>query len=214
MMTRKRLVPPVVLLILALALPQEASVYAKDREFSPIANYLKKQYNARRKHKFLLSIAGLAVKFVRPAGVKSLKLQIFENLDVDAEKQNTHFSSTVQGALGKRWQPLVRVHSREGEAKQAYIYASEAGKNIKLMVVVLERRQAVVARVKLNPETLVKWLEKPEIMGISLDSRPPSNKPDAEQDINTEAKRNIKPDTQPDARPDAAADKATNETAP
>jgi hypothetical protein len=72
----------------------------------------------------------------------------------------------MRNALSPEWQPLVRVRSRDGE--QTYVYAREAGENIKLMVVTIDRSDAVIARVKLSPKRLSEFLNNPKILGVSI----------------------------------------------
>jgi hypothetical protein len=72
----------------------------------------------------------------------------------------------MRNALSQEWQPLVRVRSRDGA--QTYIYARDAGQHIMLMVVTIERTEAVVARVKVNPNKLRAFIENPKILGISI----------------------------------------------
>jgi hypothetical protein len=74
----------------------------------------------------------------------------------------------MRNALSAEWQPLVRVRSRDGE--QVYIYAREAGENLKLMVVTIDHTDAVVARVKVSPQKLSDFLNNPKILGISVRS--------------------------------------------
>ena len=143
---------------------------AEDQEFDAIAAHLKSHFNARRVSIPFLGLANFFVRVVRPAGVKSFKLAIFEGLNY-APGQLTAggFSALLRGALSPEWQPLVRVRSRDGE--QVYVYAREAGENVKLMVVTIDRTDAVVARVKLSPRRLAEFLREPKILGISIKKR-------------------------------------------
>jgi Ca-activated chloride channel family protein len=73
-------------------------------------------------------------------------------------------------ALGDGWQPFVRVYSRRS-GERTYIYAKQSGKDVQLMMATIEAREAVVMQVKLNPDTLAKWMEKPDQMGGILNAR-------------------------------------------
>lgn len=140
---------------------------ADDPEFDAITSQLKSHFNARRISIPFLGLANFFVRIVRPAGVKSFKVAIFEDLSF-APGQNTPggLSALMRSALSPEWQPLVRVRSRDGE--QLFVYAREAGENIKLMVVTIDNTDAVVARVKLSPRRLAEFLHDPKILGISI----------------------------------------------
>jgi hypothetical protein len=139
---------------------------ASDPEFDAITKHLKLFYQAKRVSIPFLGLANFFVKIVRPAGVKSFKVAIFEDLNFTAGKSDVELSSVLRSALSAEWQPLVRVRSGDGE--RVYVYAREAGENIKLMVLTIDRSDAVVARVKLSPKRLSEFLHNPKILGISL----------------------------------------------
>ena len=140
---------------------------ADDPEFDAITSQLKSHFNAHRISIPFMGLANFFVRVVRPAGVKSVKVAIFEDLSF-APGQNTasNFTALMRSALSPEWQPLVRVRSRDGE--QLFVYAREAGENIKLMVVTIDNTDAVVARVKLSPKRLAEFLQNPKILGISI----------------------------------------------
>ena|SRR5438067_2478322 len=146
------------------AAPQTAR--ASDPEFDSITNHLKLHYNARRVHIPFLGLANFFVKIVRPAGVKSFKVAIFENLNFTSGESDSGLSLVMRNALGADWQPMMRVRSRDGE--QVYVYAKGDGANIKMMVVTVDHDEAVVARFKFSPEKLSEFLNNPKILGISL----------------------------------------------
>jgi hypothetical protein len=140
---------------------------ADDPEFDAITSQLKSRFNARRISIPFLGIANFFVRVVRPAGVKSVKVAIFEGLSFAPGGSTTAgVSALMRSALSPEWRPLVRVRSRDGE--QLHVYAREAGENIKLMVVNIDQTDAVVARVKLSPRRLAEFLQNPKILGISV----------------------------------------------
>jgi hypothetical protein len=142
------------------------SARAGDAEFDAITKYLKQQFNAKRISIPFLGLANFFVKIVRPAGVKSFKVAIFEDLSFTPGQPNSQLGLVMRNALSPEWQPLVRIRSREGE--QTHVYAKEDGKNIKLMVVTIDRTDAVVARVKISPQRLSEFISNPKILGISI----------------------------------------------
>ena len=154
----------VITTVLVTSTPQTAR--ADDAEFDAITKHLKQRFNARRVSIPFLGLAKFFVRIVRPAGVKSFKVAIFEDLNVGAGQTDAGLGLVMRGALSPEWQPLVRTRSRAGE--QVYVYAREAGENIKLMVVTIDRTDAVVARVKLSPKRLREFLDNPKILGISI----------------------------------------------
>jgi hypothetical protein len=139
---------------------------ASDPEFDAITKHIKTFYQAKRVSIPFLGLANFFVKIVRPAGVKSFKVAIFEGLNFTGGKTDTELGTVIRSALSPEWQPLVRARSRGGE--RLYAYAREEGENIKLMVVTIDRSDAVVARVKLSPRRLIEFVNNPKILGISL----------------------------------------------
>lgn len=165
---RKTIIHTLVALVITatilVSIPQTAR--ADDPEFDAITKHLKLRYNAKRISIPFLGLARFFVRIVRPAGVKSFKVAIFENLNFAEGQTDTGLGLVMRNALSPEWQPLARVRSRDGE--QVYVYAREAGENIKLMVVTIDRTDAVVARVKLSPKKLSEFLSNPKILGISV----------------------------------------------
>ncbi len=165
MTRRKRYLIYTLALVVALTcLPSTAS--AKDPEFDAITKHIKAQYKARRRKIPFMGLANFAVKIIRPAGVKSIKVAIFEELDHVPAAGSNELSLIMRNALSPEWLPLVRIRSRGGE--QTYVYARDAGESVKLMVVNIGGTEAVVARVQVNPQKLKEFLDNPKILGVSL----------------------------------------------
>jgi hypothetical protein len=141
---------------------------ADDAEFDAITTHLKQHFNAKRVSIPFLGLANFFVKIVRPAGVKSFKVAIFEDLNCTPGHMDAELGLVMRNALSAEWQPLLRTRSRDGE--QVYVYAREAGENIKLMVVTIDHTDAVVARVKVSPKKLSEFLSNPKLLGISVRS--------------------------------------------
>ncbi|HEY0377031.1 MAG TPA: hypothetical protein VGC87_08745 [Pyrinomonadaceae bacterium] len=155
-------------LVIAAALVSAAAPVARadDPEFDAITSHLKSHFHAHRVSIPFLGLANFFVHVVRPAGVKSFKVAIFEDLNFAPGQSGSGFNAVMRDALSPEWQPLIRVRSRDGE--QVYVYAREAGENINLMVVTIDQTDAVVARVKISPKRLAEFLRDPKILGISM----------------------------------------------
>lgn len=159
-----------IIFLLFSGLCSDKTAVAADKEFAPLVSHFKTQYKARRVRIPFMGLANFAAKIVRPAGVKGIKLEVFEDLQYDSTQQDRELSAVLRQTLGREWRPLVRVASR-ADHEQTYIYVKDDGKKtLKLMIVNLDGSDAVVVRVKLNPDTLIKWMDDPKIMGISLTS--------------------------------------------
>jgi len=134
--------------------------------FEAIAKHLKAQYKAKRRKIPFMGLASFAVKVIHPAGFKSVKVEIYEELEHAPASSDNTLNAVMREALPPEWQPLVRLRSRDGA--QMYVYAREEGDNVKLMVVNIDGSDAVVARVKINPEKLRDFLANPRMLGIAL----------------------------------------------
>jgi hypothetical protein len=134
--------------------------------FDAIAKHLKTRYQAKKRGIPFMGLAKFAVRIVKPAGVKSFSVSIFEDLKNTGELADRELSAVMRNALSQEWQPLVSIRQRNGD--QIYVYAADAGKDVKLAVLSINQREAVLARVKVDPNALRKFLDNPNIMGISL----------------------------------------------
>jgi len=166
MQPRHTLTKLAVLSFLVLLTPTAISAQAKG--FKGVVEHIEKNYHGKRTHIPFLGLANFVVKIVRPAGVKSFKLAVFEEQDFLRAPSTTTFDAAMRSLMPKEWLPLVRVSSRRGEAARTFIYAKPAGKDMQLMTVVLEPREAVVIEVRLNPDAVAKFLDNPRVMGVSL----------------------------------------------
>lgn len=135
-------------------------------EYDKIVNHLKSRYKARKVRIPFLWFAKFAVKVVRPAGVKSFSVTLFEDLKFSREALDAEMQSAMRSSFGQEWSSVFRVRAREGQ--QAYMYIREAGRNVKLTLVTIDRDQAAVIRATVSPERLADFINNPRIFGISL----------------------------------------------
>ena len=139
---------------------------AKGNEFEAIVNHLQTKYQAKKVNLHFMWLARFAVKIVRPAGVKSFNVTLFENLKFSRDTLDTEMQSAMRNSFSADWSSIFHVRSRDGQ--QAYMYMREDGKNIKITLVTIENDQAAVIRATFEPEKLVEFMNNPKIFGISL----------------------------------------------
>ncbi len=150
-------------LLLAFALCSPAPARADD--FDAVVKNVRAACGGKKVRIPFLGLAGFATRIVRPAGVKSFKLAVFEDLTRTGDV--SRLGAAIGQSLGPGWRPLVRVRAGRG-AEQTHVYVREAGDNLKLMIVTLDGAQATVIRAKINPEALARFARDPKILGISL----------------------------------------------
>lgn len=139
---------------------------AGDREYDRVVRHLKTKYQAKKVKIPFMWIARFAVRVVRPAGVKSFNVTLFEKLSFSRATLDEEMQAAMRDSLSADWTPVFRVRSREGQ--QAYMYLREAGGDVKLILVTIEKEQAAVIRAKFSPEKLAEFMDNPKIFGISL----------------------------------------------
>ena len=166
MLLRKKIFITLIFLTLAftIAVP---NAMAKGNEFNAVCKHIKTKYKAKRVKIPFMWLARFAVGIVKPAGVKSFRVTIFKNLQFSPETLNEEMKFVMQDAFSDEWIPLLRIRSDKGN--QVYMNMREVGKNLKVLVVTIDKDQAVVVRAKFNPNKLAKFIENPKIFGISLD---------------------------------------------
>ena len=152
--------------ILAGAVPV---AYAKPGEFDAIKNHLKTKYNAKKVSVPFMWLARAAVKVVRPAGVKSFNVTIFEDLKFSRQTLNNEMRDAMRRSFGPEWSSILNIRSRDGE--QVYLYMRDEGKNIKIALVTISGKDAVVVRATFSPDKLAEFISDPKVFGISLDDK-------------------------------------------
>ncbi len=139
-----------------------------------IAKHLKTKYKAKKKKIPFMWLARFAVNVVRPAGVKSFSVTLYEDLQFSKETLDVEMQKAMRSSLGAEWTPIIRVRSRQGQ--QVYMYMREDGKNVRMMLVTIENNEAAVIRAKFNPEKLAEFINDPKIFGISLNDNDEKSK--------------------------------------
>ncbi len=144
------------------------AAHAKGGEYNQIVRHLKTKYRAKKVKIPFMWLARFAVSVVRPAGVKSFSVTIFEDLKFSKETLDTEMQAAMRNSFGAEWSSILRVRSRTGE--QVYMYMRDAGKDsVKISLVTINDKQAAVIRATINPDRLAEFMDNPKIFGISLD---------------------------------------------
>jgi VWFA-related protein len=140
---------------------------ARADDFGDIVHKIEKHYNAKQRKIPFLGLAGFAVKVIRPAGVKGFRFAIFEDQDFAAGPRDPVFEQALRGSLNKKWTPTVSSRDRVS-GNRSYVYTHKAGKDLEVLSVTISPRQAIVVQAKINPESTAKFMENPQVLGISL----------------------------------------------
>ena len=143
-----------------------------DESFSSVVKHIKKNYNAKEQGFFgAMMLARFAVKVIKPAGVKNFKMVYLRDLDYSRAEapERGHFHAFISETIDPRWTPLVQ-YSSPREQQWSYVYVTRENEDVKLLVVTLQRENAVVLQTKFSPAKLVEFMNNPQIMGISLNS--------------------------------------------
>ena len=168
MFFKKSIIFVALLMLLFAAAPR---IRANGEEYKIIVNHLKTKYRAKKVKIPMIFLARFAVRAVRPAGVKSFSVTMFENLQFSRENLNSEMQTMLGEAFSAEWTPIMRFRSREDGGQQAYLYLREAGSSIKIMLVTISKKEAVVIRAAFSPEKLLDFINNPKILGISLDDK-------------------------------------------
>jgi hypothetical protein len=146
---------------------------ARDREFSAAVHHIESTCHVHRSHRFLMWGVGMIVRVAHPEGVRSLRIALFEDQQFTVSGDDSQFTGLLERALtqsaarhaGKEaWQPLVRVWSRR-DNERTYIYARPRGNDLELFVVSLEAEEAVVLKLRMNPDKLDEFMDEPHKAG-------------------------------------------------
>ncbi len=171
MTTPKRLLTRLSITVVMLTLTPAASL-AGDESFSSVVKHIKSNYHARQQGFFgAMMLARFAVKIIKPAGVKNFKAVLLKDLDYSEapSPKGGRFHSFIQSKVDPMWTPLVQ-YSSPREKQWSYVYIAREKEDVKLLVVTLQQKDAVVLQTKFSPERLIEFMNNPQIMGITLNS--------------------------------------------
>jgi hypothetical protein len=157
----------------ALLLTMLAGVaFADDKSYSQVVKHIKSSYRAKQQGFFgAMMLARLAVKIIQPAGVKNFKVTLLRELDYSEgpSPASKEFQVYLREKIAPNWTPLIS-YSAPRERQWTYVYSAQENDDIKLLVVTVQKQDAVVVQTKFSPAKLAEFMNNPQIMGISLNS--------------------------------------------
>ena len=128
---------------------------AGDREFDAVVGHIKTHYHGKKQHGMPFGLARIAIKFAHPAGVKSLRVEVFENLS--GEQDGTGLDTLLREKLADGWEPLVRIFSRKNR-EQTFVYTRPKGDDMEFFVVAVDGEEATVAKAQVDLDSLADWI--------------------------------------------------------
>lgn len=154
---------------------------SKPSEYELIVRHLKTRYRAKKVNIPFIWLARFAVSVVRPAGVKSFSVTLFEDLKFSAESLDKEMQTAMKRSFGRaEWSPILRARTAGGQ--QVYMYMREAGNNVKIAMVAIDKKNAAVIRATFSPERLAEFINDPKLFGISLNEKPTGTNTDMDKD--------------------------------
>jgi len=151
------------------------------REYQAIVQHLKTKYKAKKVNLFFMWAARAIVSIAKPAGVKSFSLTVFRDLKFTRETVDSEMQAAMRKSYGPEWSQIFHVRSRE--AQQVYLYLREAGKDVKVVLVTIDKENAAVIRATFSPDKVAEFINDPKVFGVSLSDNKPkdSTKPSESQ---------------------------------
>ena len=188
MTTRTKALPLGIIAVILISLAP-SSARAGDNSFSSVVRHIKSSYRAKQQGFFgAMMLARFAVRVVRPAGVKNFKVVLLKDLDFSDKPGRSDFQAATRNVISNEWQPMVQYNSMK-QNQYTHVYYTQEKDNVKLLVVTLQKDQAIIVQAKFSPEKLSKFIDDPRIMGISLKDKNENNSQDpSKQDPSKEVK--------------------------
>ena len=183
---------------LALALMAGVAL-ADDKSYSQVVKHIKTNYRAKQQGFFgMMMLARFAVKLIKPAGVKNFKVTLLRDLDFTGgpSPESKEFHAYLRDKITPEWTPLV-TYSAPRERQWTYVFTTPEKEDIKLLVVTVQKQDAVVVQTKFSPARLAEFMNNPQIMGISLKDDNSQRQPSASSTADSTAGPRVASD--PDA---------------
>jgi hypothetical protein len=136
----------VYLLVLTAAMAPAAD---KPDDFKSIVKRVEQHYGKAHMKVPLMGLVTFASHFTRPLGASDFKLAVIDDVGPSAE-------SMPDFNPGPEWRAVIRSTSRNGD--HTAIYGRDEGHAIRTLIVSLEKDEAVVMQMRLDPGHFAKML--------------------------------------------------------
>src|ERR1700755_462567 len=103
MLKRNKIILTLALLLTLFTFTSSAAS-AKPSEYQLIVKHLKGKYQAKKVNIPMLWLARLRVSLVRPAGVKSFNITLFEGLQISRETLDMEMQRAMRDSMGPEWE--------------------------------------------------------------------------------------------------------------
>jgi hypothetical protein len=138
------------------------SANAADREFTDVVRVISDEFHTKPMSIPMFGLVNIFTAAVHPAGTRHIDLAVFEHLDRH-DRSGRDLCESILNAVGRTWKPFVQVRShRGGHEENVFVYMRQQGKEWKLLVTSIERDEATVVQLLLNPDALARWIADPE----------------------------------------------------
>ena len=132
-------------------------------DFGQIVHEIEARYHVHRNFRFLMGLAGLTVRMTHIAGAKDVKMALFDDQHLDTS--GSELDEVVMAVGARGWQPLVRSFDRRS-GEHTYIYARNAGNDLRVLLVTVEPNEGVVLEVTVNQKRLPEFIDRHQHHGL------------------------------------------------
>jgi hypothetical protein len=138
------------------------SARAADREFTEVVHVISDEFHTRPISIPMFGLVNLVTAAIHPAGTRHIDLAVFEHLS-SHDREGRNLPESILNAVGRSWRPFVQVRShKNGHEETVLVYLRQEGKEWKLLVTAVERDEATVVQLLLDPDALARWMSSPE----------------------------------------------------
>ena len=138
------------LALLVMLLP--ATTFAGD-DFTRILKQVETHYGKRHMKIPFLGMVTFASHLTRPLGASDFKLAVLNGND------DTGFHGIPDFHPGPEWQAFIRTTSHNGDG-HTVMYARDEGKAIRTLMLVVDRNEAVVMQLRMDPARFGKFVSE------------------------------------------------------
>ena len=138
--------------VAALLILLSATFCASASEFDWMVREFSRQTGCRQTHIPFFGLARLAVAIGHPAGATGLRLALFENTSLPAER----FSTLMDATAGTAWKPMVRVRSKH---ESTNVYVQELPNKLRLLIGTADGNETTLVELQIRPEKMIDFVD-------------------------------------------------------